>query len=516
MYPTRRAGTAGLASLALAGLALLLARPLLLYAAAGLLGWLLVAGARVVRATRRLDRTLAVDQRVDPGTAITDEPVTVTLRASLTEPSSLSLRVGADPPVAARPSDRAAPAVTARSTGRVRDPSTGDDRTAAERTTTLPAGETGATSTFTVRVGVAGRHEFGRTVVEATGPRGLFRTVRSPEPGPTLTVNPRAPRNVHVGTGGEEVAAAFGEHEAGRLGPGLEPAELREYHPGDAAGRIDWKATARLSTPYVRELEAETDRTTALLVDHRASTGTGRAGERKLDFLREVALAFLASARTRSDPLGCYAVGDGGATAVHTPGTTPAAYTTVRRTLEALEPTDPEDESGEDGMGRPVGRAGRSSADARRAAAALAGDDSAFGRRLRPLFEAADPYVDRVAEDPLFATGRARLTRLGGTTWTVLLTDDADPTEVRETVKLARRGSGRCLVFLAPTVLFEPGGLADLEAAYGRYLEFDEFRRGLAALDCVRAFEVAPGDRIGALLADRRRRGTGSSAEASR
>jgi len=490
MYPTRRAGTAGLASLALAGLALLLARPLLLYAAAGLLGWLLVAGGRVLRATRRLDRTLAVDQQADPSTAITDEPVTVTLRASLAEPSPLSLRVSADTPVAARVE---------------REPAA-----------SLPAGETSAASTFTVRVGVAGRHEFGRATVEATGPRGLFRTTRRLDSGPTLTVNPRAPRNVHVGTGGEEVATAFGEHEAGRLGSGLEPAELREYHPGDAAGRIDWKATARLSTPYVREFEAETDRTTALLVDHRASTATGRAGERKLDFLREVALAFLASARALSDPLGCYAVGDGGATAVHTPGTTPAAYTTVRRTLEALEPTDPEDEPGEAGGGPPVGRAGRSPADARRAAAALAGDDSAFGRRLRPLFEAADPYVDRVAEDPLFATARARLTRPRGTTWTVLLTDDADPTEVRETVKLARRGTGRCLVFLAPTVLFEPGGLADLEAAYGRYLEFEGLRRDLAALDRVRAFEVAPGDRIGALLADRRRRGAGTRAEASR
>lgn len=514
MYPTRRAGTVGLAAAALAGLAPLLGRPILLYAAAGLVGWLLVAGAGVLRATRRLDRTLSVDQQVDPGTTVTDEPATVTLRASLDEPSTLSLRVRADPPVAARSSGRAAP-----------PPSTRAEREwVGERTVALPAGRTDATSTFTVRVGVAGRHGFGRPGLEAVGPRGLFGTTRRLDPGPTLTVNPRAPRNVHVGTGGEEVATAFGEHEAGRLGSGLDPAELREYHPGDAAGRIDWKATARLATPYVREFEAETDRTTALLVDHRASMATGRAGERKLDFVREVALAFLASARALSDPLGCYAVGDAGPTAVHRPGTTARAYRAVRATLEALEPTGPEDApggaggSGVPGAGavRPPAGATRSPADARRAATALAGDDSAFGRRLRPLFEATDPYVDPVAEDPLFATARTRLTRLRGTTWTVLLTDDSHPAEVRETVKLARRGSGRCLVFLAPTVLFEPGGLADLEAAYDRYLEFEGFRRELAALDRVRAFEVAPGDRIGALLADRRRRGTGTRAEVSR
>lgn len=479
MHPTRRAVTVGLASAALAGLAVVLARPVLLYAAGGLLAWLVVAAASLLRSTQRLDRSLSVDQELDPGRVVTDDPAVVTLRASLAAASPLSLRIRADPPVSARLED-----------------------SLAGPTATLPAGETAATATFTVRVGVAGRHSFGEPTVEVTGSRGLFRTVRSLEPGPTLTVNPRTPRNVHVGTGGEEVATAFGEHEAGRLGSGLDPAELRQYYPGDAAGRIDWKATARLSTPYVREFEAETDRTTALLVDHRASTATGRAGERKLDYLREVALAFLASARALDDPLGCYAVGDDGATAVHPPGTTTTTYSTVRRTLEGLEPTR---RAGDPSANQ--GRAGRSPADARRAATALADDDSAFARQLGPLFEAGDPYVDRIAADPVFATARTRLTRLRGTTWTVLLTDDSHPREIRETVKLARRGSGHALVFLAPTVLFEPGGLADLEAAYGRYREFEEFRRGLAALDRVQAFEVAPGDRIGALLTHRRRHG---------
>ena len=488
MYPTRRAVAVGLAAAALVGLAFLLARPLLLYASAGLLAWLLAASARLLRATRRLVRTLSVEAEVEPTTVVTDEPATVTLRARLAEPSPLALRVAAEPPVAVR--------------------------TGGTPTTRLPPGETEATATFAVRAGVAGRHGFGRPTVEITGPRGLFGTVRSLDPGPALTVNPRAPRNVHVGVGGEEVATAFGEHEAGRLGSGLDPAELREYHPGDAAGRIDWKATARLSAPYVREFEAETDRQTALLVDHRSTTATGHDGERKLDFLREVALAFLASARALDDPLGCYAVGDGGTTAVHPPGTTARAYGAVRETLEGLEPT-PSEGAVESAPGGSVRASGRSPAEARRAAAALAGDDSAFGRRLRPLFEASDLYVDRVADDPLFSTARTRLTRLRGTTWTVLLTDDSRPTETRETVKLARRGSGRCLVLLAPTVLFEPEGLADLEGAYGRYLAFEEFRRGLDALDRVRTFVVAPGDRIGALLADRRRRGTRTSAGVS-
>jgi hypothetical protein len=57
-------------------------------------------------------------------------------------------------------------------------------------------------------------------------------------------------------------------------------------------------------------------------------------------------------------------------------------------------------------------------------------------------------------------------------------------------------------------VLYEAGGLGDLEAAYRRYLDFEEFRRSLARLDRVQAYEVGPGDRLGALLASRRQRHT--------
>jgi hypothetical protein len=49
-------------------------------------------------------------------------------------------------------------------------------------------------------------------------------------------------------------------------------------------------------------------------------------------------------------------------------------------------------------------------------------------------------------------------------------------------------------------VLYEPGGLDDLERAYERYLGFEEFRTSLARLDRVSAFEVAPGDRLDAVI----------------
>lgn len=142
---------------------------------------------------------------------------------------------------------------------------------------------------------------------------------------------------------------------------------------------------------------------------------------------------------------------------------------------------------------------------ARRDAARLADDETAFGTTLRPFFEAADPYVERVERQPLFATARSRLARLRGSTWTVILTDDANRAEVRETVKVARRGDDHVLVFLAPRVLFGPDAMTDLDATYEAYREFETFRQDLATLDRVEAFEVAPGDRIGALLARQRR-----------
>jgi hypothetical protein len=62
------------------------------------------------------------------------------------------------------------------------------------------------------------------------------------------------------------------------------------------------------------------------------------------------------------------------------------------------------------------------------------------------------------------------------------------------------------LVFLTPTVLFAPGELADLEHAYARYREFEIFRRDLARLERVSAFEVGPGDRLDTILSTGRQR----------
>jgi len=84
------------------------------------------------------------------------------------------------------------------------------------------------------------------------------------------------------------------------------------------------------------ETEGETDRHTALLVDHRAHTGESATEETPLEYIREAALAMTASAVGHSDPLSLWTVGDDGLTETLAAGSTPAAYTRVRSTLLGL------------------------------------------------------------------------------------------------------------------------------------------------------------------------------------
>ena len=62
------------------------------------------------------------------------------------------------------------------------------------------------------------------------------------------------------------------------------------------------------------------------------------------------------------------------------------------------------------------------------------------------------------------------------------------------------------MVFITPQWLFEPTTLTDLDDAYDRYLAFEELRRELDGAPRVTAFEVAPGDRLDAVLAHRQAR----------
>lgn len=480
MQPTRRLWASAALAVGLAVLAVVLARPLPLVGVAFVGVWLLSRQYLFYRASARLADDLTVTQSPGRSWLRTDETVPVTLAATLADTSRLACTVRGGLPTATAAGDQ--PAIA------------------------LDPGQTEARETVDVRWPVAGRHAFERASLTVTD--GLFEQTLPVGTAPTVTVVPRGPRNVHVGGGGQRLAAAYGEHDTGRGGPGIQPAELREYAPGDTLDQIDWNATARLGTLYAREFEAETDRTTLLVVDHRSSLALGPPEETKLAYLREAALAVLDSARRLGDPLGLLTVGDHGITTQYNASTEHKQCNRIRRTLLDLKPTaattpsaTPLSESLVESWSAP-----QTASDVQRSLVELGAGNGPFERTVRPFYADRQQYRHHVDSNPLYRALERRLRDERSPVFTVLCTDDSAPAEVRETVRLTRQEGGQLLVFLAPTVLYERGGLADLEQAYDRYVEFEEFRRDLAGLEGVTALEVGPGDRLTTVLAAGKRR----------
>ncbi|MDM4722903.1 DUF58 domain-containing protein [Micromonospora sp. WMMA1363] len=87
-----------------------------------------------------------------------------------------------------------------------------------------------------------------------------------------------------------------GQHQGLLPGPGSEPAGSREYRPGeDEVRRMDWAVTARTAVPHVREVDADRELTTWLLVDASASMeyGTAELDKRELSVAAVAAVGFL-------------------------------------------------------------------------------------------------------------------------------------------------------------------------------------------------------------------------------
>ena len=88
-----------------------------------------------------------------------------------------------------------------------------------------------------------------------------------------------------------------GDHQGLIPGPGSEPGESRIYQPGDDVRRMDWSVTARTTTPHVRQMIADRELETWLVVDMSASLDFGTAGceKRDLAVAAAAAIAFLNS-----------------------------------------------------------------------------------------------------------------------------------------------------------------------------------------------------------------------------
>ncbi|MFD0821418.1 DUF58 domain-containing protein, partial [Micromonospora zhanjiangensis] len=96
-------------------------------------------------------------------------------------------------------------------------------------------------------------------------------------------------------------------------GSGSEIAGSREYRPGeDEVRRMDWAVTARTQLPHVREVDADRELSTWLLVDATPSMdfGTADLEKRELAVAAVAAVGFLTAGA--GNRLGAYVIGAGG------------------------------------------------------------------------------------------------------------------------------------------------------------------------------------------------------------
>ena len=474
MRVTRRFwATVGLAVFLTIG-AVVLEQPLLLVGTAGIGAFVLAQQIAFMLTVRQLADDLTVDQSASPTTVPAGSDVEVVLEAYRPSPTTVEFSVGTTPPLAAADSG-------------------------GERVTQFAVGDESASQSFRLRWPVAGKYEFNQATVRARDRAGLFETSFTKGSTPTITVNPRQPRDVHIGLGGERVESLFGPQQTTDRGSGFDPAEIREYVPGDPARQIDWKATARMDSPHIRTFEADTDLTTTLLVDHRSSMATGDHGEQKLDYARQVAIGFIANAQQADSPCGITAIDNGGLTVHLPPEARKEYYERLRGVLHTMDTGDDattESQAPERKTSQTVSAPGQ----IQRRASRLQNETSAFATSLRPFFDSTTHYVHRINEEPLYNTVRTHPPQDSASNIAVILTDDSHRVELRETVKLARQQYTQVLVFMTPTVLFEQGTLADLSTAYTQYLDFESFRRDLMQTRDVVAFEVGPRDRLNAIL----------------
>lgn len=450
MQPTRRYWELVGVAVALALSAVLFDRPVLLGGAAVLFGWLLATQVAFVSALGELDASLTVEQSLPQTTAI-DEPLPYTLSVD-------GETYGLDVTVSARPS-----------VGLEMD-----------GTGTAPLGEPLVTA---VRSPLAGTHTLEAPAITITDSRGVFRERLTRGTAREITVQPREPKRVHVGEGGESIPIAFGEHPVDTGESGLIPAGLREYTAGESISRMDWKATARLGTPHIREFESESEITTVLVVDRRGRLDTGPPGETAFEYLRSSALSYLAVVESLGDPVGCFTVDDEHVEQLVVPTNSARGYDSVRRRLQTASAATAAEK-----QRRRVSLNHRSP---------MLGTETTFGRTLASYTNAAATTPNR---DPLSTAVKRATNAQQGTVQLAVFTDDSDHAELRNAVAETKRANVRLSVFIAPQSLYETGAGLGERAIGERYREFERFRRQLAAIDGVTAYEVAPRDRIERVL----------------
>ncbi len=98
-----------------------------------------------------------------------------------------------------------------------------------------------------------------------TGPHRTVRVLPAADRGTPAPLRPRT-------------TGVVGMHRTRRGGEGLDLLDVREFRPGDAMRRIDWRVSARRGSLHVRRNALDADADVAVLVDTRLDVGRQVAG----------------------------------------------------------------------------------------------------------------------------------------------------------------------------------------------------------------------------------------------
>jgi len=101
-----------------------------------------------------------------------------------------------------------------------------------------------------------------------------------------------------------------GEYKSAFRGRGLNFDKIREYQIGDDLRMLDWKVTARMRQPFVRQYREERQLTLMLVVDLSASGSFGTQAKTKKELATELAAVLAALAIKNNDKVGAIFITD--------------------------------------------------------------------------------------------------------------------------------------------------------------------------------------------------------------
>lgn len=101
-----------------------------------------------------------------------------------------------------------------------------------------------------------------------------------------------------------------GEYKSAFKGKGLNFDNIREYQFGDDIRLIDWKVTARMQAPYIKQYKEERQLTIVVIVDLSASNNFGTQDLSKKEMIIELSSVLTSLAIKSNDKVGMMLVSD--------------------------------------------------------------------------------------------------------------------------------------------------------------------------------------------------------------